>query len=196
MRRSTAALINSDLAWHLSSLHYFGCLFLACWKCPKEFKQKWNLPSLLPGLLVAFLHLQHPGRAQHQVLPQHGPWKLSLPGYWQWQCTIHTINKTSATENCCRRLKWNYLNLTRLDSTDQKEIWLGWFRLWHFWLQATTLLGYLNSCLNPIIYTIFNPGFIFHSECQYLSYKLLIYSPSIQNSGRPLRGSLDLVTKT
>jgi hypothetical protein len=25
--------------------------------------------------------------------------------------------------------------------------------------QATTLLGYLNSCLNPIIYTIFNPEF-------------------------------------
>ena len=33
-------------------------------------------------------------------------------------------------------------------------------KLCKFILQATTLLGYLNSCLNPIIYTIFNPGFI------------------------------------
>ena len=25
--------------------------------------------------------------------------------------------------------------------------------------QATTMLGYINSCLNPLIYTIFNPEF-------------------------------------
>ena len=28
-----------------------------------------------------------------------------------------------------------------------------------FAFQATTLLGYINSCVNPIIYTIFNPEF-------------------------------------
>ena len=29
----------------------------------------------------------------------------------------------------------------------------------NFAFQATTLLGYINSCVNPIIYTIFNPEF-------------------------------------
>ena len=29
----------------------------------------------------------------------------------------------------------------------------------NFAFQATTLLGYINSCLNPLIYTIFNPEF-------------------------------------
>ena len=101
-------------------------------------------------------------------------------------------------------LDWKLLEKTEMELIEfnqtglnwpQRDLTMRWFRLWHF-LQATTLLGYLNSCLNPIIYTIFNPGFIFQSECQYLSYRLLIYSSSIQNSGRPLRGSLALDTKT
>ena len=37
-------------------------------------------PSLVPGVLAAVLHVQHLGRAKHQVRAQHRPWQLSLPG--------------------------------------------------------------------------------------------------------------------
>ena len=77
-----------------------------------------NPRSLVPGLLVAVLHVQHPRRHQHQVQPQHCARQLRLSGEF------------SAS-----------LRHPQLDD------------------QATTLLGYLNSCLNPIIYTIFNPEF-------------------------------------
>ena len=76
-----------------------------------------NPRSLLPGLLAAFLHVQHPRRHQHQVQPQHCAGQLRLSGKF---------------------------------STSLRKFQLD---------QATTLLGYLNSCLNPIIYTIFNPEF-------------------------------------
>ena len=39
-----------------------------------------HYPSLVPGVLAAVLHVQHLGRAQHQVRAQHRPWQLSLPG--------------------------------------------------------------------------------------------------------------------
>ena len=51
-------------------------------------------PSLVPGVLAAVLHVQHLGRAQHQVRAQHRSWQLSLPGEH-----VKSFDETQSTQS-------------------------------------------------------------------------------------------------